>query len=126
MTSDVGVEASFYGMEPRAARPRIYAGGGDRATLLMTELTMFAGHRRDVGGVGGSLASWPFDCYHDQKRGAAPGFGVPTGAFSVDCLLGRRHGVDDGPVQLRRGIDSHSLNLLHVGKLARTTDIDGR
>jgi len=46
----------------------------------------------------------------------------------VDCLLGvggPRHGVDDGPLQLRPSIDN--IGLLHVGKLARTTtDIDGQ
>jgi len=118
------METTFYDIEARSIPPRIYStGGGGHGGILMTELAMFAGH--SVGG-GASLTSWPFDCYHDPKRSAAPpapGFGVPSAAFSIDCLLTGRHRVDDAGRQLRPSIDS--LNLLHINKLARTTDIDG-
>ena len=115
-------------MEARSIPPRVYAGGGGggRGGILMTELALFAGHNSSVVGAG-SLSSWPFDCYHDQKRPAVPpaaAFGVPAGAFSIDCLLTGRHRIDDAALQLRPTTDS--LNLLHINKLARTTDIDGQ
>jgi len=135
------MEASFYGMEAAAhviRRPPhgVYAGSDRAPALLMTaELTMLAGHRGPIGaGGGGSLSSWPpFDCYHEQtaRGGGVPRrfAGVPAaGAFSVDCLLsGGRHGVDDGSAQLQLRPSFDNINLLHVGKLARTcADIDGR
>ena len=116
-------------MEARSIPPRLYAGGGGgggRGGILMTELALFAGHSSAVVGAG-SLTSWPFDCYHDQKRPAAPpaaAFGVPAGAFSIDCLLTGRHRMDDAALQLRPSTDT--LNLLHINKLTRTTDLDGQ
>jgi len=121
------MEAStFYDIEAVAAPPRVGCRGGLMMTTELTQLTMFARHRGALAGGGGSLGSWPFDCYHDQKRGVpGPGFGVPSGAFSIDCLLTGRRGVDEtGLQQLRPSIDN--LNLLRVGKLSRTTDIDGQ
>jgi len=125
--------ATFYDIEAARsiAQPRVYAGGppGGCGGVLMTELAMLAGHR----GVRSSLIAppWPppspFDCYHDQAHrvAAAPEFGVPpAAAFSIECLLTGRHAVDEPGLQLRPGTDN--LNLLHIGKLARTADIDGQ
>ena len=121
---DALMEAKFYDYESRSIPPFIYSSGaGGRGGILMTELAMFAGHRSAVVGAG-SLTSWPFDCY--QKRSAAPparGLGLPAGAFSIDCLLTGRHSIDDASLQLRPSTEN--LNLLHIGKLARNTDIDG-
>jgi len=119
------METSFYDYESRSIPPRLYS-GGHGGGVLMTELAMFAGHHR-LGGAGSLATSWPFDCY--PKRSGAPpaataGLGVPVGAFSIDCLLTGRHGVDDSGLQLRPSADN--LNLLHIGKLSRNTDIDGQ
>jgi len=115
------MEAPFYD-----SRHRVFTGG--RNGLL----AMFAGGPGGGPiGAGGpaSFSTWPFDCYGDRKRVhvGPPGPGFGAGAFSIDCLLTagrRRHAVEDGALPLSHAVDN--LNLIHIGKLARTADIDGQ